>query len=169
MGTNLKATQVTTDSQILAVADLAREIWTEHFTPIIGVGQVEYMLANIQSADAIGRGIRQEGFDYFLINEGMDDVGYFAISADDNELFLSKLYIRSACRGKGLGRKALDHIERVGRDNGLETVWLTVNKYNSKVIDIYKKVGFVIESENVKDIGGGFIMDDYKMVKKLCF
>lgn len=30
--------------QIAAVAALAREIWTQHYTPIIGAAQVAYML-----------------------------------------------------------------------------------------------------------------------------
>ena len=32
------------DKQIREIADLANEIWNEHFTPIIGKEQVEYMV-----------------------------------------------------------------------------------------------------------------------------
>ena len=46
-------TKVKTDDEIDVVSALAREIWTEHFTPIIGKSQVEYMLDNFQSSHAI--------------------------------------------------------------------------------------------------------------------
>ncbi len=45
--------------------------------------------------------------------------------------------------------------------------WSTVNKYNDRSINAYKRMGFAVVEEAVVDIGGGFIMDDYKMVKDL--
>ena len=48
-------TQVTEESQVRAVAVLALEIWRQHYTPILGTAQVEYMLTRFQSVDAIDR------------------------------------------------------------------------------------------------------------------
>ena len=48
--------------QIETVVELAKEIWTEHYVPIIGIEQVEYMLAKSQSFDAISNQIANEGF-----------------------------------------------------------------------------------------------------------
>jgi diamine N-acetyltransferase len=45
--------KVETNSQVATVAKLAREIWVQHFTPIIGDAQVEYMLHKFQSSEAI--------------------------------------------------------------------------------------------------------------------
>ncbi|NCA83730.1 MAG: GNAT family N-acetyltransferase, partial [Opitutae bacterium] len=49
---------------IAAVAALAREIWTQHYVPIIGAAQVEYMLEKFQSAEAIARQLAGEGYEY---------------------------------------------------------------------------------------------------------
>jgi hypothetical protein len=45
---------VTIAEDIDAVAALAREIWTEQVTPIIGKAQVDYMLEMLQRAPATG-------------------------------------------------------------------------------------------------------------------
>jgi diamine N-acetyltransferase len=60
--------------EIEKVASLAREIWTEHYTPIIGQEQVEYMLENFQSAGAIKEQI-QTGVLYYLLSN-LNRIGY---------------------------------------------------------------------------------------------
>ena len=61
--------QVKTKEQIAGVEALAFEIWHEHYIPIIGVKQVEYMLKKFQSQEAISEQI-EEGCSYYLIKAG---------------------------------------------------------------------------------------------------
>jgi len=157
---------VTDRVQIASVAALAEEIWRQHFTAIIGKGQVDYMLEKYQSAPAISGQIKN-GFLYYLIRNDNRDVGYFAVQPVDADLLLSKFYIRSDERGKGLGRKALMFIEDLAGERGLTRITLTVNKYNSATIETYKKLGFKVTESMVTDIGAGFVMDDYRMEKTL--
>ena len=56
--------QVSTEYGIEIIESLAREIWTEHYIPVIGREQVDYMLARFQSRQAIGEQIRS-GVRYF--------------------------------------------------------------------------------------------------------
>jgi len=56
-----KILPVTTDNEIQAVATLANEIWHQHFTPIIGIAQVEYMVEKFQSYPAISNQIKKDG------------------------------------------------------------------------------------------------------------
>jgi hypothetical protein len=42
-----------------------------------------------------------------------------------------------------------------------------VNKRNASAIAAYRKHGFDVRESVVKDIGGGFVMDDYIMEKRL--
>ena len=44
---------VSGENQIETIEALAEEIWSEHFTPIIGKAQVDYMLGKFQSKQAI--------------------------------------------------------------------------------------------------------------------
>lgn len=155
---------VNTKAEIAAVATLAHEIWNEHFTPIIGQAQVDYMLAEFQSVGPITRQI-EEGAEYYcLLLAGMP-TGYFCLipELDEGKLLISKLYVRRVARGYGLGRHALTFIEDRARKQGLHTLRLTVNRDNTRTIAWYKHVGFETVGTQKKDIGNGFVMDDFLM------
>lgn len=146
------------------VADLADCIWTEHYTPIIGKQQVDYMLEKFQSAHAIKNQIVQ-GYSYYLLVYQGTPVGYFSFRKNEDFLFLSKLYVLSSARGNGIGKAALLFVEEQVRERGLKKIQLTVNKYNLNSIKAYEKMGFINARSIVQDIGGGFVMDDYVLEK----
>jgi ribosomal protein S18 acetylase RimI-like enzyme len=152
-------------SKAVELAALARAIWTEHYTPIIGAGQVEYMLARFQSADKIMNDIGANGYRYFMAYCGSKPVGYFAVKPEEDKkaLFLSKLYVDKNSRGQGISRLMLDRMMAMAQEAGLDYIWLTVNKHNDTTISIYKRLGFRIVDELVTDIGNGYVMDDYIM------
>jgi diamine N-acetyltransferase len=155
---------VDTESQIDTLAGLAYSIWNEHYPAIIGHEQVDYMVTKFQSATEIARQI-QEGFAYYLIEHQDQTVGYLALAPDplNRRLQLSKLYIDASQRGQGIGKTALGQIKKMAEEQGYETLWLTVNKYNADAIKAYESMGFITTDSLVTDIGNGFVMDDYKM------
>ena len=146
--------------------DLARTIWSEHYTPIIGPEQVSYMLDKFQSASAIKEQV-QNGMEYYLVVKDGKAVGYTGFKWRDDELFLSKLYILSSQRGQKLGKKSLSFIYSKAEEAGVKQITLTVNKFNTIAISAYKKIGYKIVRPIIQDIGHGFIMDDYLMSKEL--
>jgi RimJ/RimL family protein N-acetyltransferase len=156
--------EVLTEEQIEIVESLATEIWTEHYVPIIGKEQVDYMLDRFQSKQSISDQIRS-GFLYFLIKEDNQFIGYIGVQLKGDELFLSKIYMKSSERGKGLGKKAVQFIEKLAKEKGLRKIALTVNKNNRVAIKAYEKLGFKNLGSVIQEIGSGFIMDDYKMEK----
>ena len=166
MDGNKKITAVNDPESIDIVARLGDEIWREHYVPIIGEAQVNYMLDKFQSPRAIASQIK-EGASYYLVYMNEKAVGYFSFYEKDKGLFLSKIYIHSSLRGSGLGRFSIDFIEREAEQKKLSHIELTVNKNNEKTIAAYKKMGFQIEEAIVMDIGNGFVMDDYRMIKKI--
>lgn len=157
---------VQNESEIEVVVNLANEIWNEHFTPIIGKAQVDYMLEKFQSRKAISEQI-ENGFLYYLVRINKNSIGYIGIYPKQDELFLSKIYIRSSKRGKGYGRKAIQFLEKLAQEKGLRKITLTVNKNNTDTIKAYEEFGFKNLGSVVQDIGNGFIMDDYGMEKTI--
>jgi GNAT superfamily N-acetyltransferase len=149
------------ESRAAAIASLASEIWREHYTPIIGAAQVEYMLAKYQSAEQIYRDITENGYTYFTAKDIGILTGYCAVHPQDDALLLSKLYVRSNYRGKGLARAFLNEAAALCGEHG--KIRLTVNKYNHGAIAAYHKMGFETVDSVKVDIGGGFFMDDYVM------
>jgi RimJ/RimL family protein N-acetyltransferase len=162
--TEIVAEEVFTEAQIQTVEKLAYEIWNEHFTPIIGKAQVDYMLDKFQSAKAVSEQLEQ-GYQYYLLKTDAGFFGYTGVQPKDDELFLSKLYIGASHRGKGYGRKVVQFIESLAREKGLDEITLTVNKNNLDTIKAYEQFGFENLGPIVQDIGGGFVMDDYRMAK----
>ncbi|MDD5218808.1 MAG: GNAT family N-acetyltransferase [Candidatus Omnitrophica bacterium] len=147
------------------VETLAGRIWREHYTPIIGEAQVEYMLEKFQSRQAISKQIGQGNLYYLVRDARGEDMGYLGVVPRAKELFLSKVYLTAEHRGKGYGRQALAFIEKLAKEKKLGKMTLTVNKHNGEAIRAYQRAGFKIVEAVLTDIGNGFAMDDYKMEK----
>jgi GNAT superfamily N-acetyltransferase len=167
MSSPLQFVPVTTPAQLDVVAGLARAIWYEYYVPLIGRAQVDYMVSRFQSSEAMGQQLR-DGYEYFLTERDGQDIGYCAVQPQPAEksLFLSKLYLIRDARGAGTGRVCMEFIEQLARRRGLKLLWLTVNKGNPAV-KAYERLGFRIAADLVMDIGGGFVMDDFRMEKPL--
>lgn len=155
-----------TDLDYSTIASLAEIIWKEHYIPIIGIEQVEYMLEKFQSAKTVKEQIFDGAF-YFIISLQDTNVGYLSFSNKKDSLFLSKLYVLSSSRGKGIGKSAMKFIQEEAEKKKSTSISLTVNKYNTASIKAYEKMGFKKIKAIVMDIGNGYIMDDYLMKKKL--
>ena len=152
------------DALLKLTAEIAEEIWRQHFAGIIAAGQIEYMLEKFQSYEAMKKQVSDEKYRYYLIkDENNSYQGYFAIAPMKDYMFLSKIYIRQASRGKGYAGKALEFIKDSARKENLINIVLTVNRNNTETVNIYKKMNFEITGEADKDIGGGFFMNDYIM------
>jgi len=61
----------------------------------------------------------------------------------------------------------MQFIEEKAKLYHLKIIMLTVNKNNTNAIRTYEKLGFINVGPVVKDIGNGFIMDDYQMTKQI--
>ena len=68
---------------------------------------------------------------------------------------------------KGYGGKLIAHTCERAKRLGYGKVMLAVNKRNAGAIAAYRKHGFEIVEAVVKDIGGGFVMDDYILEKRV--
>ena len=86
--------KVTTGEEIKETAQLAHNIWNQHFVSIIGQAQTDYMLENFQSENAMAKQI-EDGYEYFQFILDNKPIGYFGVcKEEDNTLFLSKLYLK---------------------------------------------------------------------------
>ena len=166
MKTMTKLISVHSAEQISEVTYLAREIWREHYVPIIGQKQVDYMLGKFQSEKAITEQLGH-GYEYYIATRDCKNMGYMAILPNMSEatLMISKIYVKKSARGRGIGQKMLAFAEDLCRQRDIKTIWLTVNKNNSHSIQWYSGMGFANVGPTLQEIGGGFVMDDYRMEK----
>ena len=148
------------------IVDIAKPIWVEHYSPIIGRDQVDYMLDKFQSVKAIKEQLLQ-GYRYFKVLNEKQIIGYFSTQFRDNSsLFISKFYLAKSARGLGVGKIMLQFIESLALECTCNSLDLTVNKYNP-AYQVYLKLGFTNQGSVEIDIGNGYIMDDYLMSKNI--
>lgn len=157
--------KITEKAQIKELADLASKIWHECYISLISAEQIDYMLNKFLSPAAI-EGEMTEGYDFYLAEKCGEAIGFLAVKPEGDRLFLSKLYLEKSQRGKGYATRMLTFAEGIAHGMGKKAVYLTVHKKNP-AFNVYKARGFEIEKSVTTQIGNGFIMDDYIMVKPL--
>ena len=168
---SLQFKKAQTEQDIIQIAAAAEEIWLEHYITIISKEQIDYMLEQFQSKEAITAQIEKEGYDYYLLFDQGVMAGFISIKIEEEipSLFLSKFYMRKECRGKGFGKEVMGYLKAICKERKLQKIWLTVNRDNSNSITIYEKLGFRKIRTQVKDIGNGFVMDDFVMEREESF
>ncbi len=144
---------------ISKMSHMATEIVREHFDPIIGKAQNDYMISLFQTEESISTQL-QNGYRYFFIEDNDKTIGFTAFYPRDNAMYLSKFYLYKEERGKGYSRKMLEFIIRESKLLNLNGIELNVNKENDACL-AYEHLGFQIIRAEKNDIGNGFIMDDY--------
>ena len=161
-----KLNPIKRDSSIEKLTPLIETIWREVFPPVIGNEQTEYMLKHYQSPDNIRSEIAN-GTEYYFIEDGERHIGYLAYEIKDDYLFVSKIYLLSSERSKGIASEIFEWIEKQARTNNKNCLRLRVNRGNTQAIEVYLHKGFIITHTEVNDIGEGFAMDDYYLEKQL--
>ncbi len=154
-----------TSADYQAIHDIAERVWSQHYIPnIISQQQMDFMMEWMYNMDSLAKQ-REEGATFFLIKNDGNTAGYIAITNTNGELFLNKFYIDNEYQRMNIGseilRLALAEFPRA------TIIRLQVNRKNFKAINFYFKNGFSIERAEDFDIGNGYLMEDFVMVKKL--
>ncbi len=148
------------------IGALAERIWREWYARIISTQQIEYMLQRMYSTENL-RAQMQQGQEFHLLFVEGQPAGYCSISPDKEAgkgaYFLHKFYVDTARHGQGLGSQMLDYLLRFYAPAALR---LTVNRANYVAINFYFRKKFVIERVADFDIGGGYFMNDFVMLRK---
>ncbi len=152
-----------TYSDLEKLEQLASFIWRESYTQLLGENQVEYMLGRFQNARAFRQQI-SENYVYRIVYDGNEMIGYTASVLEGERIFLSKLYLKKAYHGRGLGKLMSEDV--IGLYPQAKAIWLTVNKHNPSY-EIYRHLGFKTVESVCTDIGEGYFMDDYVMQRDL--
>jgi ribosomal protein S18 acetylase RimI-like enzyme len=156
-------------SDVEPLAALAREIWYAHYPAIIGTAQIEYMLAQRYNFETVRAEMRQDGlwWDKLTVDNEMAGFASYFLTRVAGEMKLDKLYVHPRHQRQGYGGMMVARACEVARGHGCSRLVLAVNKNNRSAIAAYLKHGFRVVDAVVKDIGEGFVMDDYIMVKQV--
>jgi ribosomal protein S18 acetylase RimI-like enzyme len=165
MGNEVIIEPATGDGHLLEIQNLAQVIWREHYPGIISSEQIEYMLREDYSLEALQRDSARGAirFDRALVEGVLAGFSAYGPHPDADALLLDKLYVEGAQRGRGCARKLVESASEHALANSLDRIILRVNKNNRVAIAAYIRMGFANRGSIVSDIGSGFRMDDYLM------
>jgi GNAT superfamily N-acetyltransferase len=150
-----------------ALAELARTIWHAHYPAILSAAQIDYMLEQRYKPGLIRQTLAR-GDRWDVARAAGELVGFaHAYPVSDGDFKLDKLYVHPDWQRHGIGARLLERVAAHARDHACTRLLLRVNRQNAQAIAAYLKYGFQVATVIVEDIGGGFVMDDYVMVKAL--
>eukprot|EP00833_Pecoramyces_ruminatium_P016415 jgi/Orpsp1_1/1190447/evm.model.d7180000079022.1 len=147
------------EEKIQEMSMMASSIVKEHFDPIIGEAQNDYMIKKFQTVESIKEQL-EHGYRYFFVKKEDKCVGFLAFYPRNNAMYLSKFYLYKNERGKGYSHNMLNFVVEEAKKLNLHSIELNVNKNNSACY-AYDKLGFKVIRTEKNDIGSGFYMDDY--------
>jgi Acetyltransferase (GNAT) family. len=141
---------------------LAYEIWHQHYPNIISKEQIDYMLRTRYSTQKVNDGMK-DGVQYFLAITNEQPIGFAAIEKQERCWFLHQFYLLPAQQRQGKGTCFLHFLLN---EINHETIRLQVNRKNVNAINFYFKNGFIIERAADFDIGNGYFMNDFVMIRQ---
>jgi GNAT superfamily N-acetyltransferase len=148
---------------IPVMSGLGHKIWHEHYPGIITVDQINFMLKDRYSHQAILDGMKN-GEQYFLVFASNEAVALADIELKEGYYYLHKFYVDVSKHRSGIGTGFFNYI--LEQIDATKPIRLQVNRLNYKAINFYFKNGFVIEKTGDFDIGGGYFMNDFVMIRK---
>jgi len=151
------------------VAALAGEIWRRHYADIISAAQIEYMLKQRYDPSLIRAELERADlwWDKLLLADQVAGFASYFLTGAAGEMKLDKLYVHHMHQRRGYGGRLIAHVCAQSRRQGCSRLTLAVNRNNRIAISAYLKHGFTVRTSRVQDIGGGFVMDDYVMVRDI--
>jgi len=152
-----------TPADLPLINELAQKIWREHYPAIISIEQIEFMLLNRYSKRVMEESM-QRGEQYFLACLNEQAVAYASVEWKDGFYYLHKFYVEVSNHRHGIGQQFFDYL--LAQIDAGKPIKLQVNRTNYKAVNFYFKNGFIIETTGDFDIGGGYFMNDFVMVKQ---
>jgi ribosomal protein S18 acetylase RimI-like enzyme len=144
----------------------ARSIWSVAYRDLISSAQMDYMLDRLYSPDRLKQEVAA-GNPLFSATIGDETVGFAHLFIEGHQARLDKLYVSPLFQRMGVGRQLVKHVFRHAITSDCSLITLRVNRNNAPAIAAYESMGFGIIATNKKDIGGGYVMDDYLMLADL--
>ncbi|MBP1221591.1 GNAT family N-acetyltransferase [Flavobacterium sp. 1355] len=158
-----------TINDIKTIQEITYKTWPVTYGKILSEEQLVYMLDLIYSDEALTAQFQKNEQLFYLISDSESTIGFIGIEHHyKNEAItkIHKIYLLPETQGKGIGKMVIDEIEKLALDNNSNTLSLNVNRFNS-ALGFYKKIGFEILEEVNIEIGNGYLMEDYVMVKAI--
>ena len=151
---------------ISLINELAWIVFPHTYKELLSQGQIEFMMDWMYSPTNLRKQMTEDGHIYFLAYEGNEPAGYLSIQPEGEHTYhLQKIYVLPSFQGKELGKQLFNQAIKAIKELHPEPcqMRLNVNRYNTKAVDFYFRMGMKKVFEGDFDIGHGYLMTDYIM------
>ncbi|OYU67566.1 MAG: GNAT family N-acetyltransferase [Cytophagaceae bacterium BCCC1] len=155
-------------NDIQSIQNIAFETWPSAYGDILKVEQIDYMLNLMYNKEVLQKQM-EESQTFVIITEENEDLAFVSFETDYDkqaQTKIHKIYITPAAQGKGLGKILIEETESQAIKKRNNKLLLNVNRQN-KARYFYEKLGFKIAYSEDIEIGNGYLMNDYVMVKEI--
>jgi diamine N-acetyltransferase len=151
------------------VQRLAGRIWRAHYPGIISHEQIDYMLERGYALEALAALLDADdrGLELATVDDELAGFAAWYVTENRDEAKLDKLYVIQSRQRQGLGGRLIAQASSLAHAAGARSMVLNVNKNNTQAVRAYERHGFAVREAVVVDIGRGYFMDDYVMVKEI--
>ena len=155
-----------TIADIPLINRLAWIVFPHTYKELLSLGQIDFMMDWMYSEKNLHKQMTEDGHIYYLAFQGEEPAGYLSIQPEDEHVYhLQKIYVLPSFQGKKLGKQlfqqAIDAIKEL--HPAPCQMRLNVNRYNTKAVEFYQRMGMKKIFEGDFDIGHGYLMTDYIM------
>lgn len=150
------------------IHNLALRIWEPTYSKILSKEQLVYMFEMMYSREAFLSQTETEGHQYLLAELNGQYYGFasYQLNAQYGITKIHKLYVLPEEQRKQTGTKLLNGVIDIAKAHNNYKISLNVNRYNPAV-HFYIKKGFINTGQEDINIGQGYLMEDYIMIKDI--
>lgn len=163
-----------TDADMPLLQKIAHDTYEETFRPMNTAETMDKYLSAAFDVEKLRKEYSNEGTSFFLMYEEDRIIGYLKTNLapfqsdinDPDSLEIERIYISKPFKGKGYGRKLLNHAVEQAIQQRKKYIWLGVWEKNHNAIRFYKNQGFEPFSSHPYKMGDEIqtdILMKYKM------
>ncbi len=158
--------KVSTPNEIKVVSELAYLLFPLDYGAYIRKSHIIYFLDKYQSESAIAKQI-ERGFEYYIIQNNEEVMGYIGFEIKHESLKLSKLYLNLNARGKGVGAEAMHWLKEYAIQKKCANIELLVLEENKNAIRFYERLGYKKVGVFEEHFKTGYSEVNNRMIQKL--
>ena len=151
---------------ISLINELAWIVFPHTYKELLSPGQIEFMMDWMYSPANLQKQMTEDGHIYFIAYKDEVPTGYLSIQPEGEHTYhLQKIYVLPHFQSMKLGKMLFNHAIKAIKELHPEPcqMRLNVNRYNTKAVDFYFRMGMKKVFEGDFDIGHGYLMTDYIM------
>ena len=156
-----------TISDLEIIQEISIQTFTETFATVnTAENMANYVLENFNSAQMASQINNLESV-FYLATLDTETIGYMKLNIGDAQtekqketnLEIHRIYVLQAFHGKKIGQLLLDEVLKIGKETGIDFIWLGVWEENHRAIQFYSKNGFVEFDKHIFTLGNDIQID----------